>query len=83
MAIRRAGRTAGGLTITVDEELVPRAKQYARERGVSLSSMIEDALERITSTGGPAGTFSARWRGSMALCQRDGERYRALVDKYG
>ncbi len=32
------------LTITVDAELVPIAKQYARTRGMSLSSLIEQSL---------------------------------------
>ena len=32
------------LTITVDPEVVPAAKRYARSQGVSLSSLIEGAL---------------------------------------
>jgi post-segregation antitoxin (ccd killing protein) len=70
------------LTITVDEELVPKAKRYARERGVSLSSLIEDALERMTAPE-EATSFVERWRGSMRLAERDDDRYRALIDKYG
>lgn len=70
------------LTITVDEGLVPRAKQYARERGVSLSSLIEAALERITSSADST-SFSERWRGSMTLSEKGDDRYRALRDKYG
>ena len=31
------------LTITVDAELLPLAKRYARSRGVSLSSLIEQS----------------------------------------
>ena len=69
------------LTVTIDRDLVPRAKRYARERGVSLSSLIEDALEKMT---GPeeAGSFAERWRGAMTLTERDDERYRQLIDKY-
>lgn len=70
------------LTVTIDRDLIPRAKRYARRRGVSLSSLIEAALEDLT---GPddAVSFVDRWRGSMSLSDRDDERYRALVDKYG
>ena len=35
------------LTITVDAELVPIAKRYARSRGVSLSSLIEQSLREV------------------------------------
>ena len=35
------------LTITVDEELVPRAKRFAQSRGVSLSQLIETALREM------------------------------------
>ena len=70
------------LTITVDDELVPRAKRYARRQGVSLSSLIEAALREMTEAP-DAPTFSERWRGSMVLADRDDERYRALVEKYG
>ena len=32
------------LTITVDAELISTAKRYARYRGVSLSSLVEQSL---------------------------------------
>lgn len=70
------------LTITVDKDLVPEAKRFARRRGVSLSSLIEDALRDMTSEG-ERGSFSARWRGTMVLADREqDERYRALAEKY-
>jgi post-segregation antitoxin (ccd killing protein) len=70
------------LTVTIDEELVPRAKRYARGQGVSLSSLIESALIEMTARGETA-PFSERWRGAMVLADRDDERYRALAEKYG
>jgi Arc/MetJ family transcription regulator len=69
------------LTITVDEELLPRAKRYARRRGVSLSSLIESALRDLTGENA-RGSFSERWRGTMALAERGDERYRALSEKH-
>lgn len=69
------------LTITVDRELVPRAKRYARQRGVSLSSLIEAAL--VEMTGSEDGSdFVDTWRGRMTLAERDDDRYRALAEKY-
>lgn len=67
------------LTITVDEDLVPRAKRYARSRGVSLSSLVEDALRDLTGPPGPA--FVERWRGRFEPAGRDDDRYRALAEK--
>ena len=68
------------LTVTVDRDLIPRAKRYAKSRGVSLSSLIEDALRGLTE--GAEAPFSDRWRGRFELSCRDEERYRALADKY-
>ena len=68
------------LTITVDKDLIPRAKRYARRRGVSLSSIIEDALRELTRDEAPS--FAERWRGRFEPASRDDDRFRALADKY-
>ena len=66
------------LTITVDAELLPIAKRYARSRGVSLSSLIEQSLRE----GQYAPSFSARWRGKFRAAKRNDPRYDALAKKY-
>lgn len=68
------------LTVTIDEELVPLAKQYARARGVSLSQLIETALRQISCDKRPS--FCKRWRGKFRAANRDDARYRALEQKY-
>jgi len=68
------------LTITVEANLVPRAKRYARRRGVSLSSLIEEALRDMAA--GEAPSFAERWRGRFEPASRDDERFRALAEKY-
>ena len=68
------------LTITVDSELLPRAKQYARSRGVSLSSLIEASLRDIAVDDTPS--FASRWRGRFEAAPRDDSRYEALARKY-
>ncbi len=68
------------LTITVDGELLPRAKQYARARGVSLSSLIESSLREMATADTPS--FASRWRGRFEAAERDGVRYDALARKY-
>ena len=68
------------LTVTIDRDLIPRAKRYARARGVSLSSLIEDALREMSSEA--RAPFSHRWRGAFVPADRDDERYRRLAKKY-
>lgn len=68
------------LTITVDAELLPRAKRWARARGVSLSSVIEHALRDLAAE--ESTSFAERWRGAFEPASRDDDRFRALAEKY-
>ena len=68
------------LTVTIDEELVPKAKDYARSRGVSLSQLIERALREMSQSARLS--FSERWRRRLRASKRRGERYRHLAEKY-
>lgn len=69
------------LTVTVDEELLPRAKEAAEARGTSLSQLVEDMLRELGSERRKA--FSQRWRGRLHLDVREEDpRYRALAEKY-
>ena len=68
------------LTITVDADLLPIAKRYARSQGVSLSSLIEKALRE--TAGEYDLSFSAKWRGKFKAAERDDPRYEALANKY-
>jgi hypothetical protein len=68
------------LTVTIDEDLLPKAKRYARARGVSLSQLIESALREIAIE--DYASFSQRWRGRFAPARRDDERYNRLAEKY-
>ena len=69
------------LSITVDVDLLPIAKRYARSRGVSLSSLIEQSLREVPEQHAPS--FSSRWRGMFRVAEReDDPRYDALARKY-
>ena len=46
-------QTKTKLTVTIDSEVLPRAKEYARSHGVSLSSLIEDALREALGVDQP------------------------------
>ena len=67
------------LTITVDAELLPRAKRYARSRGVSLSSFIEQSLRELTGEDEPS--FASRWRARFEAAGRNDPRHDALARK--
>lgn len=67
------------LTVTIDEELMPRAKRYARGQGMSLSALIERDLKR--DIGGET-RFTERWHGKLAPAKKDEDRYRRLMGKH-
>ena len=69
------------LTITVDAEIVPLAKRYARSRGVSLSSLVEQSLRELTKDAEPS--FVEQWAGKFEPAERHGDpRYEYLARKY-
>jgi post-segregation antitoxin (ccd killing protein) len=68
------------LTVTIDEDLIPEAKRYARSKGVSLSQLIEGALREMSAA--YERSFSRRWRGEFQAVDRDDDRYKRLAEKY-
>ena len=69
------------LTITLDADLLPLARQYAETKGISLSALIEHALRELTSEETP--TFAAKWRGKFQKSERENDdRYDFLANKY-
>lgn len=47
--VKNARVMATKLTLTVEKEVIERAKSYAKETGRSLSELIENYLEKITA----------------------------------
>ncbi len=68
------------LTLTIDADLLPRAKRHARVLGVSLSSLVEEALQEMASEEVPS--FVERWRGRFEVASHGDERFRILAEKY-
>lgn len=69
------------LTVTIDRDLLPKAKRYARARGVSLSELIEASMRQL-NTDERTPTFASRWRGTFAPATRKDEWYKALAKKF-
>lgn len=68
------------LTIALDSALLPEAERCAKAKGISLASLIEQALRTAVQESTP--TFASRWRGKFQAAERDDPRYRALAEKY-
>jgi hypothetical protein len=70
------------LTLSVEGDVIPRAKRYAEARGTSLSDIVESALRRMTAST-PRLPFGTRWRGKFAIKPKDVPRYKSLAARYG
>jgi hypothetical protein len=74
----------GKLTLSVDERVVERAKRYARERGTSVSGLVEQLLDLAASgstVAGVAPPILSKLRGSIRkIDEKDYRRY--LERKY-
>ena len=68
------------LTVTLETELIPKAKERARVEGVSLSQLIERTLTALTTENSTS--FAHRWRGRFRIEGRKGPHYDALARKY-
>lgn len=69
------------LTITIDSELIPVAKRYARHQGISLSGLIERYLAETAYD--KQESIASRWRGKFRPADLDGDpRYDFLAKKY-
>ena len=79
------------LTLRLEEELIVKAKQAARERGTSVSRMVASFFENIESpptAEGRYGEITTRLRGALKpednRLDADEEEYsRYLEDKHG
>jgi hypothetical protein len=67
------------LTVTIDEDLLPRAKSAARRRGASLSSIIEKSLRELADE---ELDFVGKWRGEFRAPSSEDPRIRHLMEKY-
>ena len=68
------------LPLTVDADLLPRAKRQARAKGVSLSSIVEAFLREMAGDETPS--FATRWRGRFQPAEGEDPRYEVLAKKY-
>lgn len=68
------------LNLTIDEELIPRSRIFARKQGKSISQIVEELLRKHISK--EEKTFSEKWKGSLSLKYKDDERFKKLKERY-
>lgn len=68
------------VTLTIDEDLLPQAKRYARRQKISLSELVEKSLREMTTR--DQSSFSLRWRGKFQPADHEDARYEQLAKKY-
>lgn len=68
------------LNLTIEEELVPMCKEYARSKGMSVSQLVEQLLRSVAQKERPS--FSSRWRGKFKVAEKSNPRFEKLKERY-
>ena len=68
------------LTVTIERDLIPRAKAYAKLHETSLSEIIEETFKKLPGREGPS--FSSKWRGKFTAARKNEHRFSKLSEKY-
>lgn len=72
------------LTLSIDTAKVKRVKAFGRKRKRSVSELVEEMIDKLTTDTGPAKTWSQRWGGTLGLTAADmkrDDRFGKLVRK--
>lgn len=77
------------LTLSVDETVVERAKEFARRQGTSVSALVERYLDALAQPGRPVSAgktaplppVTARLAGLLRGAKVDRETYRRYLDE--
>lgn len=72
------------LTVTIDPEVLERAKKLAYARKTNVSALVEELLRSSPISSPTEPDFAARWAGkfSVAPTRADDERMKALKAKF-
>ncbi len=75
------------LTLSINEEKVKKIKRYSKEKGISVSKIFEDHIDRITSKGGNAQLDIMKLKGAFGKVPKDFDwkkvKTEQLIKKYG
>ncbi|RMF60244.1 MAG: hypothetical protein D6748_04590 [Calditrichaeota bacterium] len=68
------------INLTIDKEIVPLAKRYARKMGKSVSELVELLLREHIQMEEP--TFSQKWLGKFTVEVKNERRFEKLSQRY-
>ena len=68
------------LTLTINREIIGKAKIFVRRRGTSISALVEKILAKTIDE--KKDPFVARWTGKFELAEKDEKRYQKLKQRY-
>ena len=68
------------LNLTIDKDLVPKSKAYARLKGKSVSQFVEDLLRQAINSKDES--FVKRWRGKFIISDNTDPKYQILKHRY-
>lgn len=70
------------MTLSIEDDLVPKIKNYAQLLNTSVSQLVEDMFRHRVVKKPTTTPFSQKWRGHFKLAHHRGPRYQALKKKY-
>lgn len=68
------------LNLTIDKDLIPRSKDFAKKKGKSVSQLIEDLL--IEALEKEEISFTSKWAGELKASDSKDERTIYLKKRY-
>ncbi|MEO8822871.1 MAG: DUF6364 family protein [Ginsengibacter sp.] len=77
----------GKLTLSIDEEKIKKIKKYSKKEGVSVSQIVEDSIDKITSNSSTKRLDASKLIGILGKSPKgfDWKKVRTdyLIEKYG
>ena len=68
------------LTLSINREIIGKAKNFVRRRGTSISALVERILAQTIDE--KKDSFVTRWTGKFELAENDEKRYQKLKQRY-
>jgi hypothetical protein len=69
------------LTLTMDNTVIDRAKEYAREKNSSVSRIVETYLDTISDSTGPEVLHAPVTDSLMGMFHDDGRDYKEVINE--
>lgn len=68
------------LNLTINSKLIPRSKLFAKKKGISVSQLVEELLEKTLEQ--DKNNFTDKWLGELNLTEGEDTRFKYLKERY-